>query len=333
MPSAAYGYVGVGVEANPGVSVPPTKFLPVKSANFTVDQEEIMFREIAGSRQAQQSFNGSIRPSVMLTSALYPSSAFGVLMRGLFGNVTSAALMGTDGVTASQAVRHTFSDAAVLPSLSFERSDSPTMGEGILHERIPGCKVESMSFTAEFGADVEVSVDAQGLTFPEEPTGKPGAAGILLPAMDPFIFTGVGIDIDGVTSDLFKSINFDFNNTLEPQDALRRTRNSYKIHEGPLECTLSGTMIFEDRSIYTRFRDASEFTLSVEFTGGAIEQGHSYEMAFEWPRVKVQNFDVAMEAEGVMEADVEFTVRYDRSTAKFVTPTMTNRDAVGTFLT
>lgn len=330
MGSAAFGYLGVGVESTAGTSVAPTSFIPVKSTNFTVDQEDITFREIAGSRQAQQMFGGAIRPAVTLTSALYPAKAFGVLLRGLFGAVTSNVVM--DGATATSAVRHVFSDASVLPSLSFERSDSAVLGQGLIHQRIPGCKVESMSFTAEFGSDVEVSVDAQGLTFPETPAVKPGAGGVLLPAMDPFIFTGVGIAIDGVTSDLFKSVNFDFNNTLEPQDALRRTRNSYKIHEGSVECTLSGTMVFEDQSVYELFRTQDEFGVTVEFTGQNIEGTHNYSLTFAWPKVKVQNFDVPMEAEGVMEADVEFSVSYDRATGKFVTVTLVNKDAVGSYV-
>lgn len=326
MGSASFGYLGVGVETTPGTSVPPTKFIPVKSVNFSVDQEDITFREIAGSRQAQQMFGGAIRPMVTLTSALYPAGAFGSLLRGLFGSVTSAAVPDT-----TDAVSHRFGDASVLPSFSFERSDAAVMGQGLLHQRIPGCKIESMGFTAEFGSDVEVSVDAQGLTFPETPTSKPGAGGVLLPAMDPFIFTGVGITIDGVTSDLFKSISFDFNNTLEPQDALRKTRNSYKIHEGPLECTLSGTMVFEDQTIYNLFRDATYFEVEVEFTGQNIQDDVNYQMLVRWPKVKVQNFDVPMEAEGVMEADVEFSVSYDRSTGRFVEVELINRDAVNAY--
>lgn len=329
MGSAAFGYLGVGVEATPGTSVAPTKFIPVKSVNFNVDQEEITFREIAGSRQAQQSFGGSIRPSVSLTSAFYPAGGFGVLLRGLFGNVTTAAGTGT---TPTSFV-HTFSDAAVLPSLSFERSDSATEGSGLLHQRIPGCKIESMSFTAEFGADVEVSVEAQGLSFPEDPAAKP--ATITLPAMNPFIFTGVSVDLDGVPNDLFRSVNFDFNNTLEPQEALRGTRTAYKIHEGPLECTLSGTMIYDDNSIYDRFRDATEFTLAVHFVGDMADAANNvkYGATFTWPKVKVQNFDVNMEAEGVMEADVEFSVSYDRGTGRFVQVKLTNLDAAGAYTT
>lgn len=327
MGSAAYGYLGVGVETIAGTSVAPTKFIPVKSVNFNVDQEDITFREIAGSRQAQQQFGGSIRPSVSLTSAFYPSSAFGVLLRGLFGQVTTAAA----GASAT-AFTHTFADAAVLPSLSFERSDTAGAG-GLLHQRIPGCKIESMSFSAEFGSDVEVQVDAQGLSFPEKPAAKP--ASILLPAMNPFIFTGVTIDIDGVPNDLFRNINFDFNNTLEPQEALRGTRTAFKINEGPLECTMSGTMIYDDNSIYDKFRDATEFAVAVHFVGDVADAdtNTNYGVTFTWPKIKVMNFDVNMEAEGVMEADVEFGVSYDRATGRFVQVQMTNLDPANTYNT
>lgn len=328
MGSASFGYLGVGVESTPGTGVPPTKFIPVKSVNFNIDQEQITFREIAGSRQAQQSFGGSIRPSVSLTSAFYPSAAFGVLLRGLFGNVTTV-----NAGASTTAKTHTFSDASVLPSLSFERSDTPTLGTGLVFQRMPGCKIESMSFTAEFGAEVEVSVEAQGLSFPSKPATKP--ASILLPAMNPFIFTGVSVSIGGTPSDLFRSVSFDFNNTLEPQEALRGTRTAYKIHEGPLECTLSGTMIYDDNTIYDRFVDASEFSLAVSFVGDMADQATTtkYGCTFTWPKVKVQNFDINMEAEGVMEADVEFNVSYDKTTGRFVQVVMTNLDASGAYAT
>lgn len=327
MPSAAFGYMGIGVETTPGTSVAPTKFVPVKSVNFDVQQDEIRFREIAGSRQAQQSFGGSIRPSVTFDTAFYPVGASGVIFRGLFGAVTSAAGAGTTPTS----VVHTFADAATLPSLSFERSDTATEGTGVLHERIPGCKIESVSFTAEFGAEINMSVTAQGLSFPENPATKPT---VTLPSVNPLIFTGVSVSLDGVASDLFKSINFDFNNTLEPQEALRGTRTAYKIHEGPLECTLNGTMIFEDNSIYNKFRDATTFSVAAKFTSSELADATNnvpYSAEFIWSKVKVLNFDVNMEAEGVMEADVEFSVSYDRVNKRFVQVKLTNTDAAGTY--
>lgn len=324
MPSASYGYVGVGVETVPGTSVAPTGFLPVKSVNFNIDQEDITFREIAGSRQAQQSFAGSIRPSVSITSALYPSKAYGLLLQALFGAVVSGV-----EATSPTAKRHVFGDAATLPSLSFERSDSAVAGQGLIHQRLPGCKVESISFSAEFGSDVEIQMEAQGLTFPEKPSSKPGAGTILLPTMSPFIFSDLEIEIDGAPSNLFKSINFDFTNTLEPQETLRKTRNAYAIHEGPLECTLSGTMVYEDNSIYDKFADASDFAVVARFESEVIDVDNNirYAIEFRWPKVKVNNFDIPMEAEGVMEADVEFGVSYDKVTKKFVEVTLINLDA------
>lgn len=324
MPSASFGYVGLGVESTPGTSVDPESFLPVKSVNFNIDQEDITFREIAGSRQAQQSFAGSIRPSVSITSALYPSKAYGTLLRALFGSVAS-----DPAGSSATAHEHIFGDAAVLPSLSFERADSATAGSGLLHQRIPGCKVESMSFSAEFGSDVEVQVEAQGLTFPEKPASKPAPGTILLPTMSPFIFSDLEIDIDGTPNNLFKNISFDFTNTLEPQETLRGTRNAYKIHEGPLECTLSGTMVFEDDSIYTKFEDATEFAVKARFESEMADTDTQtrYAIEFNWPKVKVNNFDVPMEAEGVMEADVEFGVSYSKATGKFVEVTLINMDA------
>src|SRR5690606_35649442 len=116
-----------------------------------------------------------------------------------------------------------------------------------------------------------------------------------------------------------KSISFDFNNTLEHQEALRNVRTAYKIHEGPLECTLSGTMIFEDASIYQRFQNQSEFSVTARFVSGVADPdtNTNYSIEFTWPKVTVQNFDVAMEAAGVMEVDVEFSVTYDRLINRF----------------
>jgi hypothetical protein len=329
MASAAYGYLGVGVETVAGTSVAPTKFITPKSMNFDIQQDEIVFREIAGSRQAQQSFGGSIRPSVTFDTAVYPSGAYGVILRGLFGTESPAAALVAPSTTA---YLHTFADSDVLPSLSFERSDSRGAG-GLLHERIAGCKIESASFGAEFGSEVTLSVTAQGLSMPEDPALKP--ASFPVPAMDPFIFTGVSVDIDGVPSDLFRSINFDFNNTIEPQEALRGVRTAYRLHEGPLECTLNGTVIYEDNDLRNKFLAAEEFEVQVHFEGEMADETNNipYSLSFTFPRVKVLNFDLNMEAEGVMEADVEFTVSFDRTLNKYVTVEMVNLDDADTYET
>jgi Phage tail tube protein len=327
MAQASFGYFGVGVESTPGTAVAPTKFLPVKDVDFPVETDFIEIREIRGSRQAYSNFDGPVRPSVTFTSSFYPSGAMGVLLKGLFGSVTTAATL-----SSTTAKTHTFGDAAVLPSLSFERSDTRA-GGGIIHQRTNGCKVETLGFSAAYGEDVEVSCTAQGLGFPTTPGSKPGA--FPYPSADPFIFTGATVSIDGTANNLFKTIDFEFTNTLERQETLRGTREAYKLYEGGLACSLSGTLVFDDLTLYTALRNSTQISVEATFVGAQIASDGPgnifYEAEFTWPKVKVSNFGIPMTAGEVMEADVEFQVSFDFATSKLVGVTLTNLEVSGTY--
>lgn len=326
MPQASFGYVGVGVESVAGTAVAPTKFLPVKSADFPINVDFIEIKEIRGSRQAYSNFEGPIRPEISLTTSLYPAGAMGVLLRGMFGAYTTAAA----GASAT-AKTHTFIDAATLPSMSFERSDTRTLGSGVLFERVNGVKVESLGFSANYGEDVEVTVKGKGLGFPTTPGSKPGA--FTYPSMDPMIFSGASISVDAVANNYFKSLSFEFTNELEPQEALRGSREAYRMSEGGISCTLSGTMIFEDTAMYLAFKNATSMAIKASFQGALIDVPNNirYLTEFTWPKVKVSSFSTPMEAGSVLEADVEFQVSYDNATSRIVTPTMTNLDVANTY--
>lgn len=328
MAQASFGYFGFGVESVPGTAVAPTKFLPVKDVDFAVETDFIEIREIRGSRQAYSNFDGPVRPSVNFTSAFYPSLGMGTLLKGLFGAVTTAA-----SGASTTAKQHTFADAATLPSLSFERSDARASGQGIILQRMNGCKIESIGFSCAYGEDVEVSVAAQGLGFPTTPGSKPGS--FTYPAADPFIFTGASITIGGVANNLFKSIDFEFTNTLERQESLRGTREAYKLYEGGIDCTLSGTLIFDDLTMYTDFKNSASFTVAANFAGAQIASDGpgavNYGASFTWPKVKVSSFGIPMTAGEVMEADVEFQVQFDNTTSKLVDVKLTNLDASGAY--
>lgn len=326
MAQASFGYFGMGVETTPGTAVAPTKFLPVKDVDFPVSVDFIEVREIRGSRQAYSNFDGPQRPDASFTTSLYPAGAMGVLFKGLFGAVSTAAA----GASAT-AKKHTFADAGTLPSLSLERSDTRTLGTGVLFERINGVKIESLSFTANYGSDVEVAVKAQGLDFPTTPGSKPGS--FTYPTMDPMIFSGATISVDAVANNYFKSINFDFTNTLMRQESLRGARTAYKIYEGGLACTLSGTLIFDDSSMYTKFKNSTAMAIKATFTGAVIDAPNtiSYQVEFTWPKVKVSQFGAQMQAGDVIEADVTFQVSYDFTNNYIVQATMTNLDVSGTY--
>ena len=325
--SAGTGYFGLGVETVVGTSVAPTKFLPVKDVDFPVDVTFIDFMEIRGSRQAQQKFDGPVESSVTATSSFYPSLGMGLLLKGLFGAVTTAPVSGS-----TIAFAHTFSDAATLPSFSFERSDT-TGSSGLLIQRVTGAKVESLGFSCAFGEDVEVSISAQGLTFPETPSSRPVT--ITYPAADPFIFTGASIQIDGTDNLLFKSIDFDFTNTLERQQTLRKTRNAYRMFEGGMDATLSGTLAFESLALYEKFKNSDYLTVGVKFEGAVADSANAtkYSAAFGWPKVKVSNHSMSMSAGEVIEVDVDFEISYDNATGQRTTCVLTNLDPATTYNT
>jgi len=315
MAQASLGYFGFAKETTEGTAVAPTVFLPVKDVDFPIENEPIEIMEINRDRAAYTNMDGPIRPNVSFTAACYPHSSTGLILQGLFGSVAHA--LATPSTTV---YNHTFSSAGSLPSFSMERSDNPTLGQGVLFQRVNGVKIESVGFTASYGEDVEMRVSAQGLDFPSTPASKP-ASFTNAPDMDPFIFSGASVTVDGTPNNLFKSLDFEFTNTLERQETLRGQRTAYRIYEGGLRCTLSGTMAYDDNSIYDLLKNSTYFALVATFTGATIDVTNSkkHQLTFSWPKLKVNTIGLPMTAGDTIEADVDFQVSFDKVTRKLVT--------------
>jgi hypothetical protein len=102
-----------------------------------------------------------------------------------------------------------------------------------------------------------------------------------------------------------------------------------------LACTLSGTLIFDDLTLYTKLKDSTTLAVSAIFTGPLADATPTpdvfYKAQFTWPKVKVSNFDIPMTAGEVLEADVEFQVSYDFATSKLVDVQLTNLDVATTY--
>lgn len=330
MAQASPGYVGVGVETTAGTAVAPTKFIPAESISFEFPKDSQDVREIRGSRQAYTKLDGAIAPAVTLTTLLYPQRFFGVLMRGLFGAVTTTTPTG-----ATTARKHSFVDAAKLPTLTFERSDTRTLGQGVILERTGGHLIESASFTAEFGSPVSVDFSTMGTTGIVIPGSKPTGSTIdtSLPSVDQIMnFNMAAIKVDGATFEDVKSVSFDFTNTLEPQNTLRGSLYPYKIYEGGMECTLSCDLAFESVVLYNKFIANTECSFEIKGTGAQIELGASgpnqyYEFGFYWPKLGIRSFTSEMTAGEIVNASVEFDVKWDQPTARMVDAWIVNTDA------
>jgi len=326
MAQASKGYFAISRESTPGVAVTtPTKFYPAEEATFEFQREFIEWREIRGSRQAYRTLIGAARPSATLRGPVYPAGAMGSILVGTFGGYSSAT---TGGSTV--AYKHTFTDAPVLPSFTLERADARSGEGGILCERLAGCKVESLQLTAAFNEKVEMTANFQALRKPVVVTPvAPGS--ITYPSMVPLYFKGASIKVDGVDNSYFKNINLEIRNTLERQETLRGTDEAYALYEGGLECTLSGSVVFENLDLYNRLLNGTISSIVLNLVSDTVADNAPtppiyYSLKFTWDKVFVQRHSVPMRAGEIINADVEFRVTFDDANKRSVLVEMVNLD-------
>jgi hypothetical protein len=329
MAQASKGYWAISKEVTPGTAITtPSAYYPVIEANADYENEFVDVMEIRGSRQAYRALDGRVAPTASVKGLIYPSKALALILKGLVGSVSSAA-----AGASTTAYRHDFADAASLPYFTFERADARSGEGGLLCERVAGAKVESFSLNASFGEEVTFEAQFQALKKPA--TATPVAAGsIVYPTMDPMVFLGAAVEIGGVANSEFKSLQLEITNTLERQEALNGTQEAYKIFEGGVECTLSGTMVFDSLTMYNRLIQNTEFDMDLTLTGGIADAVTTpdtmYTLGFGWPKVRVAKYSVPFTAGEVIEADVDFRIIYSQDDdASFTCYMINTEDGTG----
>lgn len=332
MPQASLGYVGLANEATPGTGIAPAFFIPATDVSFEAPRENQMVREIRGSRLGYTMLPGTISPAVSLTSKVYPNLFMGVLLHGLFGGGNGQVTTTTPaGGTTSR--KHVFSSGSPLPSISFERSDSRTLGQGVIFQRTAGHMIESLNFTAEFGSPLEVTVQTRGTGGFTTPGAKPGA--FAYPSVNQMInFTQARVDVDAVQDLTFKSVNFGFTNTFEEQNTLRGSQFPYRIYEGGMECNVSAEIAYEATStMYTKFVAGTQMSLRLICQGATIEATIPYEFNVYWPKLTVRNFTAPMTAGEIVNASIEFDVEFDDTLGSTAEIFLVNTDSTANIYT
>lgn len=354
---------------------------PVEEVEFDPAKEFIDFQEIRGSRQAYTTLDGPFRATASIKGAVYPGGALGQILYGAFGDArviqdnatvgtydydagTGGDQMYTDNTASPEsAFEMLFSDGATLPTFTLERSDGRD-GSATIVEQMIGCKIESLQFTANFGEKVDMTVNFQGTKKPvANALSALGSSNIVYPGQEydttqditPLYFNRAAIKIDGSQSGsaaYMKTLSFEINNTLERQETLRATVGSngvtitpstdaYAIFEGGVECTLSGTAVFESLDLYTKMMSGDYITLDLWLGSDTAADRRrdspiytpddvNYLLYFRWPKLKVSKASVPFTAGEVIESDVEFKVIYNP--AATITPFGSNTpvsDVVG----
>lgn len=259
-----------------------------------------------------------------------------------------------------------FSDGGKLPTFTLERSDGRD-GDATIVEYLEGCKIESVQFTANFGEKVDMTVNFQAakknkLMDPANTYARAGytssgvnsgsgdtlANKIIYPGQEhshtadeitPLYFNRAAIKLDGSSYAYLKTLSWDMTNTLTRQETLNATLNSnpfnitpttdaYAIYEGGVECTLTGTAVFENMNLYNRMMSGGEFEIELWLgsdtvldkgsetaaSGFVITSDDAYNgLYFYWPRVKVSKASIPFTAGEIIESDVEFKVIFKPS--------------------
>lgn len=361
---------------------------PVEEVEFSPEKQFIDFQEIRGSRQAYTTLDGAFQPTAMIKGAVYPGAALGQIMYGAFGDVkiidgaapfitydwdsgTAGNQMYEDD-TAGTSSEMAFFDGAKLPRFTLERSDGRD-GVATIVERLVGCKVESLQFTANFGEKVDMTVNFQATKKNETlaaatarygytsagvnssagtPSGHLAANKIVYPGQEtshtasdisPLYFNRAAIKVGGSAYAYLKTLSWEMTNTLTRQETLNATLNSnsfnitpttdgYDIYEGGVECTLSGTAVFENLNLYNRLMSGEEFSVELWLGSDTVaDKGSEYGavgsttlyttddayngLYFYWPKVKVSRASIPFTAGEVIESDVEFKVIFSPSVA------------------
>lgn len=330
MSSASRGYFVISKEVTAGTAVTPsaTGYLPVEEVMFEYDNEFIDIKEIRGSREAYTSLDGAIAPTANIKGALYPSKGGGMILYGLFGTDTTALYS-----TSTICYDHTYSTGAILPYFTLERADAPSGAGGLLCERLAGCKVESVKFSAAFGEKVDFEANFQAMKKPVTATAVALATvTAAMPAEKPLIFKGASLEVDDVANNDFKSISVEITNGLARQDALNGTQESYAIDESDLMCTVSATMRFADLTMYNKFINGTEMKLELLLVSQTIADAAPstdgyFQLAFTWDLVRLSRYSLPFKAGDVIEADAEFKILFNPTNNRSTLLVARNLDA------
>lgn len=323
---------------------------PAEEIEFMPGKEFIDFQEIRGSRQAYTTLDGVFRPTAMVKGAVYPGVALAQFLYGTLGDVRifgvdsvgetpentdpdapGFAFGSTAGTDTTPGYELLFSDGAKLPNWTLERSDGRD-GNATIVEQSSGCKVESLQFSANFGEKVDMTVNFQGAKKPAtiSTSSALNANNIIYPSSDvvPLYFNRAAIQIGGVKFGYMKSVSFEMSNTITRQEVFNsdvtdnykvsETLDSWRLFEGGMECTLSGTAVFDNLTLYNKVISGETASMELWFASNSDVDTDltgsnkvPYLLYFKWPKVKVSRASLPFRAGEVIESDVEFKVIYD----------------------
>lgn len=305
----AQGYAGIAKETVFGTPVAPSTFLPVKSIEVSTDPSFYYPEEIRSSRAKSKGIPMGQKHEGSLEMDAEPST-LGLLLLGALGSVSTTNVTGV--------YTHVFTPANTLPSFTVEKYDT------VQAQRIAGCKIDTLTLSAEAGGDgslvAEADFKAQSVADQAAPA-TPAYTDKL-----PFTFTNVTVTKGGATNENVTSFSVEISNGLkDDQYTLRKSRDVKQIAEGMREVTGSVAMLFKTKADHTAFMAGTKDSLKIKFEGALIS-GATYEsVEIELPKIQYDSFEVPMgSGDDDVIAEMEFTALLDSTAGFDVKATLVN---------
>lgn len=295
MSLGAIGYVGYGVESTEGVTVAPTKFLPVSSFSFEDTNDYLVPEQIRGDRDRYVAMAAPYMTSGTMEMELVPNDIASLLKSATAGSVVSSAYAGGG-------YQHVFTPGNVSPTFTFESSAA-----GILVMRYGGIRVNTLEINAAFGEIVTSSWGLEGTVREKQGSESTEAYADVMP----FHFSGAQVTVAGAVSPIVKDFTFSVGNNLDRVGTLRRTRGWRRTALGLRDVGLALTLDFTDTAEYDRFLAESFFAVDLLLEGEAGMSGmgtNKPALRIQIPKVRWNTAAIPLSAGDYLEQSTEALV-------------------------
>jgi len=291
-------YLGLGQETTWGTPVARTKFLELVSGGDTlvVNEQKIISQGVQGIgvRGDLEVAKGAISVEGSLTVE-HTYDGLEVLLKHAFGAVTSTQPNAAGDPTVWQ---HVFTIADALPTgLTIEVARDLT---AFIHE---GCKITGVEFSV--GGPDELLRLVLEVLGEDVATGSPTSP--TFPAVGRFNAPEAVLKWNTAALKVSQfSIKLD--NKLDADRRQIGARQRLEpVRSGKIEVTGSFVAEFEDTTLLTDFRNATNRALQVKFTGPAIGvQTRTYEMTLDCNVSQITDYPLNVDDEGRITVEVAF---------------------------
>ena len=288
----------LGFETTYGVTpgTPAMVQVPYLNESLSGSRAQNTSEVLDGRRDPSRSFQGNTDVQGTVSVPI-EKRYFGYWLKGLMGDPTTS---GAGPYT------HVFKIDSVncLPSMFIEKqmTDIPR------YYLYNGLKINSMSFSVSGDGELTASMDLVGSASSDSAATQD--AGPITLSYEQYKFSDATIDEGGVANGDFTEITFEAGNNLDTEVyAIGDGGFRSALPEGKMSLGGSGTLLYDDQTIYDKAKNATKSAINVTFTSGTES------LEFDMPEIEYSLNDPQVDGNDGVTLDLDFQAFFDTDAA------------------